>query len=97
MGYSWIADQQDAHEKNDDEQEGLRQLRDRHWKALGKENPDLPDSIFCDHFDLIFRITSKILPRQKRTRQIWIRLIEYSSAEVSGPSEVPRIDGKLIS
>ena len=36
------------------------------------------------------------MPKQKYTRQNWIRLVEYSSAEVSDPSEGPRIDGKLI-
>ena len=34
--------------------------------------------------------------KQKWTRQIWIRLVEYLSAEVSDPSEGPRIHGKLI-
>ena len=32
----------------------------------------------------------------KGTRQIWIRLVEYCSSEVSDPSEVPWIVGKLI-
>ena len=32
----------------------------------------------------------------KMDRQIWIRLAEYSSAKVTDPSEVPRINGKLI-
>ena len=32
----------------------------------------------------------------KKTRKIWSRLIEYLSAEVSDPSEVPQINGKLI-
>ena len=27
---------------------------------------------------------------------MWIPLVKYSSAEVSGPSEVPRINGKLF-
>ena len=34
------------------------------------------------------------MSEQKDTRQIWIRPIEYSSAEVSGPSEVPWFVGK---
>ena len=36
------------------------------------------------------------MPEQKRTRKIWIRLVEYSSFEVSDPCEVPQIDRKLI-
>ena len=47
-------------------------------------------------FHLFFKITSKIIPKQKCTQQIWIRLVKYSSAEVSDPSKGPRIDGKLI-
>ena len=34
--------------------------------------------------------------KQKWTHQIWIRLVEYNSSKVSDPSEVPRINGKLI-
>ena len=30
--------------------------------------------------------------RQKYTRQIWVRLVEYSSSEVSDPSEVVDVD-----
>ena len=36
------------------------------------------------------------MPKQKWTGQNWIRLVEYSSSEVSDPSEVPRIVGKLF-
>ena len=36
------------------------------------------------------------MSEQNYTRQIWIRLVEYSCAEVSDPSEVPWFDGKLI-
>ena len=36
------------------------------------------------------------MPKQKKTAQIQIRLVEYSSSEVSDPSEVPRIVAKLI-
>ena len=36
------------------------------------------------------------MPKQEQTRQNRIRLVEYSSSEVSDPSEVPQIDGKLI-
>ena len=36
------------------------------------------------------------MSEHRRTKQIWSRLVEYSSAEVSDPSEVPRINGKLI-
>ena len=34
--------------------EGLRHFRDHRWKALGKENSNLPGSIFCDHFWLFW-------------------------------------------
>ena len=37
----------------------------------------------------------KIMSKQKYTRQIWVRLVEYSSFKVSDPSQVPLIDGKL--
>ena len=47
-------------------------------------------------FDLLFLKQVKTRPEQKLTRQIWIRLVEYSSAEVSDLSEGPRIDVKLI-
>ena len=36
------------------------------------------------------------MPKQKWTGQNWIRLIKYSSSEVSDPSDVLWIDGKLI-
>ena len=36
------------------------------------------------------------MSKQKCIRQIWIRLVEYSSAEVSDPPDVPQFDGKLI-
>ena len=36
------------------------------------------------------------MPKQKWTGQNRIRLVEYSSSEVSDPSEVPRVVGKLI-
>ena len=36
------------------------------------------------------------MPKQKITAQIQIRLVKYPSSEVSDPSEVPRIVGKLF-
>ena len=36
------------------------------------------------------------MPKQKYTRQIQIFLVDYSSSEISDPSEVPRINDKLI-
>ena len=36
------------------------------------------------------------MPEQKWTKQNQIRLIKYSSAEVSDPFEVPQFVGKLI-
>ena len=47
-------------------------------------------------FDLFFLKQVKTWPEQKYTRQILIRLVVYSSAEVSDRSEVPRINGKLF-
>ena len=38
----------------------------------------------------------KIWSQQKYTQQNQIRLVKYSSSEVSGPSEVPRFVGKFI-
>ena len=35
-------------------------------------------------------------PQQNKTRQIWIRLVKYSSTKVSDLSEGPQIIGKLI-
>ena len=79
------------------EPEGLRHFRDHRWKALGEENPDLLGIFFSDHFlTSIFFKQVKAWPQQKYTQQIWIRLVEYSSSEVSGPSEVPRFVFKLI-
>ena len=97
-GYSWIADQRDALEKSFfKEPEGLRQFRDHRWKALGKKNSDLTGIFFCDHFFASYFLNQvKIWPQQKYTGQNQIRLVEYSSAEVSDPSEVPRIKGKLM-
>ena len=44
---------------------------------------------FCDQvFTPFFKITSKIMPEQKRTWKIWICLVQYSSFEVSDPSEM---------
>ena len=52
---------------------------------------------FCViHFRLFFKITFKIMLKQKYTQQIWIRLVKYSCAEVSGSSEVPQFVGNLI-
>ena len=71
-------------------------IRDHRWKALGKENSDLL-GIFCQIFlTSFFKITLKILPKQKYTWEIKICLVEYSSFEVSDPSEVPRIVGQLF-
>ena len=75
-GYSLIVDQQHGH-KNQfvSEPEVLRQFRDHRWKALGKENSDLPCPFFCDHFSTSYFFKQvKIWPQQKWTRQIWIRL-----------------------
>ena len=36
------------------------------------------------------------MSEQNYTRQIWIRLVEYSCAKVSDPSEVPRFVGELF-
>ena len=36
------------------------------------------------------------MPKQKWSGQNQIRHVEYSSSEVSDPSEVPQISGKLI-
>ena len=36
------------------------------------------------------------MPKQKWTGQNRIRLVEYSGSEVSDPSEVPQIIGKLF-
>ena len=69
---------------------GLRKIRDHHWKTLG---------IFsCNHFlAFYFKKQANTWPRQKYTRQIWIRLVELFCVEVLGPSEVPRFGDKLIS
>ena len=36
------------------------------------------------------------MSKQKWTKQKWIRLVEYSFAEVSDPFEVPQFDCKLV-
>ena len=52
---------------------------------------------FCVvHFHLFFKITFQIMAEQKYTQKIVIRLVKYSSAKVSGPSEVPRFVGKFM-
>ena len=76
--------------------EGLRQIRDHCWKALGKDNLNMLCLFLCDPFWHIFNITFQITSKQKQTSQIQIRLVEYSSFEVSDPSEVPRFLTKLI-
>ena len=78
------------------EPEGLRQFRDHRWKLLGEENSDLPGSIFCDHVWPLILKQVKMWSQQKGTRQIWIRLVKYSASELSDPSEVHRMVGKLI-
>ena len=51
----------------------------------------------CDHILTSYFLKQvKTWPKQKYTRQIWIRLVEYSPAEVSDPSEGPRFVRKLI-
>ena len=53
--------------------------------------------IFCGQFLTSYFLKQvKVWPQQKYTQQIWIRLVEYSSSKVSGPSEVPRFVFKLI-
>ena len=47
-------------------------------------------TVLCTH------VYFKIMPKQKSTGQNRIRPVEYPSFEVSDPSEVPRINGKLI-
>ena len=77
--------------------EGLRQFRDHRWKALCKENSDLPCTFFCDHILASYFLKhAKAWPEQKCTQQIWICLVKYSSSEVSDPSEVLRFVGKLF-
>ena len=39
----------------------------------------------------LFLITFRLTSEQKHTRKIWIFRIDYSCAEVSDPSEVPRV------
>ena len=52
---------------------------------------------FCVvHVDLFFKITFQIMFEQNYTKQIWIRLVKYSCAKISGPSKVPRFVPKLI-
>ena len=49
-----------------DKPEGLRQFRDHHWKALGKENLNLPGFFFVINFsNFLFNITSQIMSKQK--------------------------------
>ena len=43
-----------------------------------------------------FLKTSTNMVPKRGTRQIWIRLVEYSGSKVSDPSEVPRISDKLM-
>ena len=45
-------------------------------------------------FGLLFFKTGEDMTPTKYSRKIWIRLVEYSSSEVSDPSEVPRFVGK---
>ena len=58
--------------------------------------------LFFDYFckinvDLFFfKITVQKMAREKQSKQNWIRLVKYSSAEVSDVSEAPRFVGKLI-
>ena len=52
---------------------------------------------FCViHFDLFFPLTFQSTSEQKQIRQDQIRLIEYSYAEGSGPSEMSRFVGTLF-
>ena len=51
---------------------------------------------FCkSHFDLFFKITFQIMPEHHWTKQNRIRVVEYSSTEVSNPSEMPRFVEKF--
>ena len=97
--YSWIADQLSAHKKSICQQTRRataipRPPLESSWQR--KSRPAL--YIFVKNIvDLFFQnLLPNNMPKQKYTRQNWINLIEYSSAEVSDPSEGPRIDGKLI-
>ena len=84
----------ETHTKNRfaNEPEGLQQFQDRRWKALGKDNSDLPGTLLCDYFLTSYFLKHvKTWPEQKCTRQIWIRLVEYSSSEVSDPSDRARV------
>ena len=79
------------------EPEGLRQFQDHHRKAFGEENPNILGPILYDHFlASYFSKDVKNGPQQTWTRKNWIRLVKYSSAEVSDPSEVPRFVRELI-
>ena len=92
LSYSWIAHQLHIHEKS-------ICLRTRRVATVPR--PPLESSRRREFrpawyisvkfiFDLFFRLTFQILPRQRYTSQIRIRLVEYSSSEVSDPSEVLR-------
>ena len=53
--------------------------------------------IFCDRFLISYFLKQvNAWPYQKYTQKIWICLVEYSSSEVLGPSEVPWFVGKLF-
>ena len=55
--------------------------------------------IYCDRFCLGIILKDILnnfqnIAQTKKPRQIWIRLVKYSSSKVSDPSEVPRILAK---
>ena len=66
-------------------------------RLSAKENPDLPGTLFCYHFLASFFLKqAKTWSKQNFTRQNRIRLVKYSSAKVSDPSEVPRFVVKSL-
>ena len=82
--YSWIRPPVDAHGKKrkgyDNSETTVGKLLVRRIKICF--DILLPDPFLTSYFKIISQITFE----QNYTKQIWLRLVEYSCHEVSGPS-----------
>ena len=97
--YSWIGRPIEPTKKQFfNEPEGLHTINPRpRMKSSRREESRSTGYIFLWSFLTSYFLKQvKTWCQQKYTQQIWIRLVEYSSSKVSGPSKVPRFVSKLI-
>ena len=75
---------------------GLRQIRDHGWKLSSRRIHWCCGNFISAFFGKLFFKKSLKMLKQNYSRHTWMHLIESSSTEVSGHSQVPRFVDRLI-